>query len=139
MKAKCFNYIGFSLLCTTLLVGIAAEAFAQVNLNVNIGPPPIVEPNPAEIVVIPQTDIVFVPNTSFDVLFTDGFWWSLRGGERWYRSRQYKGNWSLVQRNTVPEKVLNLPQNYKELYKNGHHLNCDEWKKSKISDAHVQK
>ena len=52
-----------------------ATATAGVNLgfNVNIGPPPIVIPEPPEVVMVPGSQVYFVPGVAFVVFFSTAF------------------------------------------------------------------
>jgi len=74
-------------------------ATAEVNVNIGIGlPPPIVFPAPPSMVVLPDTNYVYVaPGLDVDIYFWDGWWWRLWDG-RWYRSRHHNRGWGYYSR-----------------------------------------
>ncbi|OGC04725.1 hypothetical protein A2276_01970 [candidate division WOR-1 bacterium RIFOXYA12_FULL_43_27] len=106
----------------------AGIAKAELNVNINLGPPPIVVSEPPHVVMIPRTGIYYVPNVSYDVFFYNGFWWSPRG-DRWYRSSQYKGPWGAVERAYVPAHLFKVPKNYRVVYKKEKFISYGQWKK----------
>lgn len=115
--------------CLFLIFAVyAGIAQAELNVNINLGPPPIVVSEPPHIVMIPQTGIYYVPNVSYDVFFYNGFWWSPRG-DRWYRASQYKGPWGAVEHAYVPAHLLKVPKNYRVVYKKEKFINYGQWKK----------
>ncbi|MFA6431326.1 MAG: hypothetical protein WCV91_02950 [Candidatus Margulisiibacteriota bacterium] len=127
MKKRFYGFLGYVFVFAVLAVGLAGSAQAEISVNINIGPPPIVVAAPVEVVMMP-TGIYFVPGISFDVFFYNGYWWSPRG-DRWYRSGQYNGPWGVIQRNYVPAYLFKVPKNYREVYKNIHPMNYGQWKK----------
>jgi hypothetical protein len=72
--------------------------------------------------------VYFVPGVNYDVFFYNGYWWSPRGA-RWYRAKQYKGPWGVVQINHVPRNLFKVPKNYREVYKKQKPINYGQWKK----------
>ena len=122
-----FLKINFILVC--LVVGYIGTAQAAVNLNVNlnVGPPPVVMSEPPEVVMMPETGVYFVPAVSFDLFFFNGNWWSPRGW-RWYMSRAYNGPWGIIRRNQVPANLVRVPKNYREVYKQVRHVNYKQWR-----------
>jgi len=124
---------GVSLLLGGLLVcGAANDALARVDvgINVNLGPPPIVVPAPPEVVLVPGSQVYFVPGIEFDVFFHNGYWWSPRG-DRWYRSRAYDGPWRIVERRYVPAPVYRVPREYRNVYRHERHIPYGEWKRDR--------
>lgn len=111
----------------TLAVFDGSKAQADVSIGINIGPPPIVVPQPPEVVLVPQTDVYFVPGVEFDVFFYGGYWWSPRG-DRWYRARSYDGPWGVVAPRFVPRPVYRVPHDYRMIYEHEHHIPYKEWK-----------
>ena len=83
----------------------AKEASAEVSVNINLGPPPIVVAEPPEVVMVPGSAVFFVPLPDIDVFFYNGYWWSPRGSH-WYRSRAYNGPWGVVDKRYVPAHVF---------------------------------
>jgi hypothetical protein len=114
------------LLGALFFFGTANEATAAM-VNVNIGPPPIVVAEPPEMVMVPGSQVYFVPGVEFNVFFYDGFWWSPRG-DRWYRSRAYNGPWGIVNRRFVPGPVFRVPRDYRRVYARERHIPYGEWR-----------
>ena len=104
------------------------EASAEVNININLGPPPIVVAEPPEVVMIPGSIIYFVPQIEFDVFFYNGYWWSPRGSQ-WYRSRAYNGPWGVVHKRYIPAPVYRVPKDYRRVYEKEKHIPYGQWKK----------
>jgi hypothetical protein len=109
-----------------LFCGAPNEATAAM-VNVNIGPPPIVVPAPPGVVMVPNSQVYFVPGVDFDVFFHNGYWWSPRG-DRWYRSRAYNGPWGIVDRRFVPGPVFRVPHDYRSRYGRERHIPYGEWR-----------
>jgi hypothetical protein len=105
------------------------NALAEVNLNINIGSPPVIVAEPAEVVLIPGSGVYFVADTGPDLFFYAGFWWSPRG-DRWYRSRVYNGPWIVVGHRNVPVQVVRVPRDYRARYKKVKHIPYGHWKKT---------
>jgi hypothetical protein len=116
------------LIAATLLLTGQRELQAGVNVgvNVNLGPPPIAVPAPPAVVMVPNSQVYFVPGVDFDIFFHNGFWWSPRG-ERWYRARAYNGPWQRIERRHVPRAVVRVPVNYRTAYVRERHIPYGEW------------
>jgi hypothetical protein len=130
MRRNGVRITGRTLLLGALLVGgVTGTALAgvSVGVNVNLGPPPIVVSAPPEVVLVPNTDVYFVPGVEFDVFFFNGYWWSPRG-DRWFRARAYDGPWRVVQRRFVPRAVFGVPHDYRSLYVRERHIPYGEWR-----------
>lgn len=111
-----------------LALGTPVAAYAEVNININVGPPPVIYAEPPELVVVPQSRAYFVPGLSIDLFFSDGYWWSPRG-QRWYRARDYNGPWDVMERRYVPRALIRLPRDYREVYVREKHIPYGQWKK----------
>ena len=111
-------------------IGFSEPARAEVSVNINLGPPPIVVAEPPGVVMIPQSQVHFVPDPHIDVFFYGGYWWSPRG-EQWYRSRAYKGPWGVIERHRVPRAVLYVPRDYRTRYERERHVPYGQWKKDR--------
>ena len=118
------------LAAVTVALGFSGPARAEVSVNINIGPPPIVVAEPPAVVMIPQSQVHFVPDPHIDVFFYGGYWWSPRG-ERWYRSRAYNGPWVVIEQHRVPRSVLYVPQDYRTRYERERHVPYGQWKKDR--------
>jgi hypothetical protein len=62
-------------------------------------PPPVVEVNPGVQVVADQDEEVFV---------VDGWYWTRRG-DHWFRTRDHRGGWVVVEPRTVPVTLGRMP------------------------------
>ena len=109
-------------------VALSIPARAGVNVNINLGPPPIVVSEPPGVVMIPHSQVYFVPDPQIDVFFYGGYWWSPRG-DRWYRARAYNGPWGVIERNRVPRAVIYVPRDYRGRYERERHVPYGQWKK----------
>ncbi len=130
MRKNVYGIAGVTLIMGALLTcGAANEAAAGVNLgiNVNLGPPPIVAPAPPEVVMVPGSQVYFVPGLQFDVFFYNGYWWSPRG-DRWYRATAYNGPWNVIGRRYVPGPVFGVPHDYRRVYAHERHIPYGEWR-----------
>ncbi|OGP61924.1 MAG: hypothetical protein A2170_00145 [Deltaproteobacteria bacterium RBG_13_53_10] len=105
--------------CTFVLAfmgsGRNADAGAEVNIGINIAPPPaLVIPAPPPVMVIPETYIYFAPTVEVDILFYQDYWYRFHGGH-WYRATVYNGKWIYVHPPRVPAALLRLPPNYRHV------------------------
>ncbi len=88
---------------------------ADVNIGINIGPPPpVVIPAPPPVIVIPGTYVYYVPDVQVDLLFFHGYWYRPYQGH-WFRSTVYNGPWVYVEPQRVPAPLVHLPSNYRYL------------------------
>jgi hypothetical protein len=111
-------------------IGFSEPAQAEVSVNINLGPPPIVVSAPPAVVMIPGSQVHFVPDPSIDVFFYGGYWWSPRG-ERWYRARAYNGPWGVIERHRIPRAVIYMPRDYRTRYERERHVPYGQWKKDR--------
>ena len=83
---------------------------------------------PREVVMVPNSQVYFVPNLSFDLFFYNNFWWSQRENN-WHRSNNYNGPWKIVDQRYVPTSVSRVPKNYRSTYEKEQHIPYGQWKK----------
>lgn len=132
------NFVSRLLPAVLLLLGLmAGNVAAEVNLSINIGPPVVVAP-PAAMVMVPGTSVYFAPGFDVDIFFYGGYWWSPRG-DRWYRSSDYGGPWHMVRRSSVPRAVYRVPGDYRQVYEKEHHIPYGQWKKEHGHGKHGNK
>lgn len=116
-----------ALFLAVCLVGLTVnDATAQVSVNVNLGPPPVVVSEPPELVLVPNSNVYFVPEYNFDLFYYGGYWWSPRG-DRWYRSRAYNGPWRIVSRRVIPVPVYRVPGDYRRVYVRERRIPYRQW------------
>ncbi len=115
-------------------VAIGTPAHAGTNVNVNLGVPVVVAPQPVvveqppEMVVIPRSNVYFAPGVGVDIFFYDNRWWNRRG-DRWYRGSGYNGPWVAVGPRHVPAPVYGVPANYRAVYAHEKPMPYGQWKK----------
>ncbi len=111
-----------------LAIGVPSYAGTSVglNFNVNVGPPVIV-PEPPELVFVPSLGVYFVPGGDVDVFFYGGYWWEPRG-PRWYRARSLHGPWVSIGRGHVPGPLFRMPHDYRAVYRHGERVSYSRWK-----------
>jgi hypothetical protein len=127
---SCWKSFGIMAFFVVLFLSCPPEdAQGKVNLNINIGSPPVVVAEPAEVVLIPGSGVYFVADAGPDLFFHEGFWWSHRG-DRWFRSRVYSGPWIGVERRYVPVQVVRVPRDYRVRYGKARHVPYGQWKKA---------
>ena len=107
--------------------GFSEPARAEVSVNINLGPPPIMVSAPPAVVMIPGSQVHFVPDPQIDVFFYGSYWWSPRG-EQWYRSKAYNGPWGAIERGRVPRAVVYMPRDYRTRYERERHVPYGQWK-----------
>jgi len=101
---------------------------AGVSINIGIAlPPPIAFSAPPSVIVMPETNGVYVdPDIDADLYFWNGFWWRLWEG-RWYRSSYYDRDW--VYYDNVPTFYFSVDRHWRDYYRNrswyGHQWNYE--------------
>lgn len=129
MKKNIYGILGLLVLFGALLLyGWIKEAVAQVEVNVNLGPPPITVAAPPAVVMVPNSRVYYVPDPNVDVFNYNGYWWAPRG-DQWYRSRAYKGPWGVIDQRYVPASVRQVPRDYRVVYEKEKHIPYGQWKK----------
>lgn len=91
------------------------------------GPPPLGLQRPPDVIVLPDTDDVYVvPDINVDLFFWNGAWWR-PSGDRWYRSHYYDRGWMLY--SGVPNFYYDVDPGWRQHYKNrnwyGHRWNYE--------------
>ena len=128
------------LLFGTLFLALAIigpiPAMAAVDINVNISlPPPIAFAAPPDVIVLPDTNDVYVaPDVDTDLFFWNGFWWRLWDG-RWYRSHYYDRGWGYY--NRVPSFYFDIDPGWRGYYRD-HNWQGHRWNYERIPDQRLQ-
>jgi hypothetical protein len=121
--------------------GAATQSEAKVDVHIGVNLPAYTFAAPPEVVVIPGTNVYMVPDIDVDVLFYQGYWWRPYQGH-WYRSRDYKGRYRSMERNSIPRGLRSLPQDYRHRLSPGYERvphkdvqrNWKKWEKEKYWD-----
>ncbi len=115
---------------------ISGPAMARVDISVNISlPSPIVFAAPPAVVVLPETDNVYVaPDVNVDLFFWNGWWWRPWEG-RWYRSRYYNRGWAYY--NRVPCFYYDVDPRWRDHYRD-HNWYGHQWNYERIPHGQLQ-
>src|SRR5262249_55507000 len=94
---------GGLLLSLMLLGGLfPMQARAQVNVNVNIGPPaPVIVQAPPEMVFLRDPGVYVAVGIPYDVFFIGGRYYYYQGNH-WFWGPGYGGPWTYVEYRTLP-------------------------------------
>ncbi|MDW7773673.1 MAG: hypothetical protein SCH71_12370 [Desulfobulbaceae bacterium] len=129
MKKSILGALGAGVFFVALFVPASMnEAFAEIDVNINIGPPPISIAEPPAVAMIPNSTIYFVPRIEHDLFFYDNYWWAPRGSQ-WYRSSAFNGPWKIIENHYVPAPVFQVPKDYRHRYEKQPHIPYGQWKK----------
>lgn len=81
-------------------------------------PPPIPFDAPPDVIVMPDTnDVYVVPDIVIDLFFWNGWWWRPWGGH-WYRSQHYDRGWGYY--NNVPDFYFDIDPGWRVYYRDRH-------------------
>ena len=116
-----------------LLGGVASlllsgRAFAG-DISISIGfaaPPPLVVVSPGVQIVEDNDDEIF---------FSNGYYWVERDGG-WYRTRDYRGHWIVVERTRVPVFIVSHERGH---YKHWKHEEHEERKEERHEEKREEK
>ena len=119
----------------TLVSVFPATAMAEVSVGIGISLPPIVIGGPPQVVVLPDTNGVYVvPYVEADLFFWNGWWWRPYGGG-WYRSRYYDRGWGYYSR--VPSFYYDVDPHWRGYYSN-RNWNGHSWNYRPIPHSQLQ-
>ena len=101
----------------TLVLGMglipARPARAQVSVLIAA---PAIRFEVAPPLVVVSSGIQVVPEYEEEVFFVQGWYWC-RSGPYWYRTRDYRGGWVVVERRYVPVALVKIPPGHYKHYK----------------------
>jgi hypothetical protein len=106
--------LGAILLVLASAVPVPAMAGVDISIGVSL-PPPIVFVGPPDVIVMPDTDSVYVvPDIEVDLFFWNGWWWRpWQGG--WYRSQYHNHGWAYY--NDVPGFYFDVDPGWRGHYR----------------------
>ena len=121
-------FFGTLLLALAMVVPVLTMAAVDIHVGIPL-PPPIVFPAPPPVVVLPDTDDVYVaPGLDVDLFFWDGWWWRPWQG-RWYRSHYYDRGWGYYDR--VPRFYFDVDPGWRGFYRD-HDWHGHRWDYERI-------
>ncbi len=94
---------------------VAMPAFAQVEISVQL--PTITFNAPPPLVVV-EPGIQVVEDQDEEVFFVSDYYW-VRRGPRWYRTKDHRGGWAVVDGPGVPPSLVRVPSGKYRRYKHG--------------------
>jgi hypothetical protein len=102
----------------TAAVLFASPAFAQVRVSVEVPLPTIRFEVPPPVVVV-SPGVRVVEDYDYEVFVVNGWYWHC-DGHRWYRARDHRGGWTVVDRRYVPVSIVKLPPGKYKHFKRPH-------------------
>jgi hypothetical protein len=125
----------------TILLGLAIvvpiPTMAGVDIHVGISlPPPIIFDAPPDVIVLPDTNYVYVvPDIYYaDLFFWNGWWWRPWEG-RWYQSYYYDRGWAYY--NNVPGFYFDIDPGWRGYYRD-HSWHGRQWYYERIPNQRLQ-
>jgi hypothetical protein len=117
---------------------------AEVHVNIGIGfPLPVYTfPAPPSVVIVPDTNVYYVPGAAVEILFYRGYWYRPYRGH-WYRAVFYNGPWVGVAAARVPRTLVSVYPAYREI---GYHRpipygqlkkNWRHWERERYWERHA--
>lgn len=94
---------------------VALPAFAQVEINIQL--PTITFSAPPPLVVV-EPGVQVVEDNDEEVFFVSDSYW-VRRGPRWYRTKDHRGGWVVVDGPGVPPSLVRVPAGKYRRYKHG--------------------
>jgi hypothetical protein len=118
-KKLCYLLIGAMLL---VLAGSLSQGNAA-DVTITISPPPsITIPDEPDVIVIPKTDMYYIPDIKERIIFYEGNWYRLHE-DHWFTSTSHNGPWVYVE--SPPAVIVNLKP---AEYHGEHHIHYKELK-----------
>ena len=85
-----------------LVTMMAIPALAEVNINVNIGPPPpVVVASRPTMVFLPEPALYVAVGVPYDIYFVSGRYYYMHG-DHWFWGSGYNGPWVVVEQRNLP-------------------------------------
>ncbi len=126
--------VGTMLLALVIVVPIPAMAAVDISIGISL-PPPIVFQAPPAVIVMPDTNSVYVvPDIDVDLFFWNGWWWRPWEGH-WYRSRYYNRGWGYYDR--VPRFYFDVDPGWRGYYRD-HNWSGHRWDYQRIPPRRLQ-
>jgi hypothetical protein len=97
------------------LAAALAPLIANAQIQVVIPLPVIRFEAPPPLVVV-QPGVQVVEDYDDEVYFVDNWYW-VRRDDHWFRARDHRGGWVVVERNVVPATIISVPRGKYRKYK----------------------
>jgi hypothetical protein len=127
----------FGAILLALVIVVPVSTIAQVEISVSIALPPLIAfAAPPDVIVLPDTDDVYVvPDLGIDLFFWGGWWWRLWEGH-WYRSHYYDRGWGYY--SYVPRFYHDVDPSWRSYYRD-HDWRGYRWDYERIPDQRLRK
>ena len=89
----------------------APPALADLKIDINLAPPPLVVAAPPPMVLVPGTAVHHVPSVSFNLFVYGGRYYSFHNGV-WFSAASHNAPWIAIATDRVPKPVLGVPATY---------------------------
>ena len=90
----------------------ASPAHADVNVGINVAPPPVLAvASPPHLVAVPGSPVFYGPNANYNLFVYGGRYYSFHSGT-WFFAASSGGSWSIIATERVPRPVLAVPATY---------------------------
>lgn len=107
------------------LIALSGCIFGSMNVSVRSPAPVTVTVSEPELYIIPDTYVYYYQSNDGDVFFYDGYWWKSRQ-DSWYRSDTYSGQWTMVEKTRISDKVTYLPPRWRDNYQQSQRVKWNE-------------
>ena len=126
----------FGTVLLALISVFPINTMAAVDIHIGFPlPPPILFPAPPAVIVLPDTDDVYVaPDMDVDLFFWNGWWWRPWEG-RWYRSHYYDRGWAYY--DYVPRFYFDVDPGWRGYYRD-RHWHGHWWNFERIPDRRLE-
>ncbi len=129
------NKLLLGIMLAALAIVTPVPTTAGVSIGIGIALPPIVFAAPPAVIVLPDTNDVYVdPDINVDLFFWNGWWWRLWDG-RWYRSHYYDRSWVYFKR--TPSFYFDVDPGWRGYYRD-HMWRGHRWNYERIPDRQLR-
>ena len=111
-------------------VPLAPARAQQVAVRVTFATPPPL--------VVVEPGIQVVPDYDEEVFFVDGWYWH-RAGAVWYKTRDHRGGWVVVEPRYVPARLVKIPPGHYKHWKAEKRMEKEERKEAKHEAKEAKK
>ena len=127
-------FLGALFLALAIVIPISTMAGVNISLGISL-PPPIVFEAPPNVIVLPDTNDVYVdPDIDVDLFFWNGWWWRSWEG-RWYRSHYYNRGWGYY--DSIPSFYFDVDPGWRGYYRD-HSWRGHAWNYERIPDRRLR-